>query len=507
MTDVFISYASDDRASVEPIVRALESHGLSVWWDRNIDAGTAFDREIEAAIEAARCIVVVWTKRSVQSDWVRAEATEGLQRGVLVPIVLGDARPPMVFRATQAILIDGQIEDFSAILRAVDRFVPEDRTQRRSPPDQDSTAATVADVDMAARTDAGPRSRNRRIALAAVIIVMVAGLGWLLSLRSEPDAAVATDMAATDMQRIVILPFVVRGNNDLDYLSEGVVDLLAIRLDGIAGYHGIDAFTSLTKARSQPGSSTDPQMAMLVAREVGAGRFVMGAVVDAGDAAVISATIYDLDANATSRAEVDYRGNAIEAIDELTRLLIASELSAPYESFASMAALTTRSVDALKAYLEGERLFRFGDFRASVHQFQEAIRHDENFALAWFKMSLSAVFVDRDLVIVAEARANELRDQLSVPQRELLRGYGFGGSGRIVEARAVGQALTTAYPDNVEAWRFLGEIQFRLNLFSGRDTRDSAASFEEILAIDPDDHWSRMYLVDIALGDADAAAM
>jgi hypothetical protein len=61
MTDVFISYASEDRDRVREIVAALESSGWIIWWDRRIDAGSAYDREIERAIDEAKCIVVVWS--------------------------------------------------------------------------------------------------------------------------------------------------------------------------------------------------------------------------------------------------------------------------------------------------------------------------------------------------------------------------------------------------------------------------------------------------------------
>ena len=55
-----------------------------MWWDRQIGAGSAFDREIEKAIDDAKCIVVMWSSSSVESEWVRNEASEGLERGNLV---------------------------------------------------------------------------------------------------------------------------------------------------------------------------------------------------------------------------------------------------------------------------------------------------------------------------------------------------------------------------------------------------------------------------------------
>ena len=63
MVDVFVSYSSQDRERVRGLVGEIEAIGWSVWWDRKIDAGAAFDREIETAIDEANCVVVVWSKQ------------------------------------------------------------------------------------------------------------------------------------------------------------------------------------------------------------------------------------------------------------------------------------------------------------------------------------------------------------------------------------------------------------------------------------------------------------
>ena len=124
MSDVFVSYASQDRARVVPLVEALERRGWTVWWDRKIDAGTAFDREIEAAIDEAKCIVVVWSENSVQSDWVRSEASEGLARGILAPVTIDAVRPPLAFRLTQTIDLTAADASVEPLIEAVRRHCP-----------------------------------------------------------------------------------------------------------------------------------------------------------------------------------------------------------------------------------------------------------------------------------------------------------------------------------------------------------------------------------------------
>ncbi len=102
MADVFVSYDSDDRARVEPLVRELETAGFEVWWDRQINAGESFDRTIEQELSSASCVLVVWSKNSIDSDWVREEAEEGQRRGILIPVLIDECQIPLGFRRVQA---------------------------------------------------------------------------------------------------------------------------------------------------------------------------------------------------------------------------------------------------------------------------------------------------------------------------------------------------------------------------------------------------------------------
>jgi len=102
MSDIFVSYASDDKSRIAPLVNALTAQGWDVWWDREIPPGRTFDEVIEEALEAARCVIVVWSKASVKSRWVKAEATEGDRRGILVPIQIDTVSIPLSFRQIQA---------------------------------------------------------------------------------------------------------------------------------------------------------------------------------------------------------------------------------------------------------------------------------------------------------------------------------------------------------------------------------------------------------------------
>jgi adenylate cyclase len=114
VADIFVSYARADKARVAPLVAALEGQGWSVWWDPEITPGQEFDSQISAALDAAKAVVVVWTPTSVDSRWVRGEAREAADRGVLAPVRFEAARLPIDFRALHTTDLDDWREDCSS---------------------------------------------------------------------------------------------------------------------------------------------------------------------------------------------------------------------------------------------------------------------------------------------------------------------------------------------------------------------------------------------------------
>jgi len=107
LSEIFLSYASADRARVAPLVHALEAEGLQLWWDRDVDYGQSFHKVIQQALTAAPAVIVVWTNESVQSEWVLNEASDARQRDRLVPVLLDPVTPPLEFRHLQAADLSG----------------------------------------------------------------------------------------------------------------------------------------------------------------------------------------------------------------------------------------------------------------------------------------------------------------------------------------------------------------------------------------------------------------
>src|SRR5262245_19718421 len=98
MADIFLSYASDDRETARQLAEELARHGWSVWWDRKIPLGQAFDTVIEKALNDAKCVIVLWSSHSVKSLWVRNEASAAEARGILLPVFVEEVPAPLAFR-------------------------------------------------------------------------------------------------------------------------------------------------------------------------------------------------------------------------------------------------------------------------------------------------------------------------------------------------------------------------------------------------------------------------
>lgn len=97
MTDVFLSYARDDLGRAKTVAAALEKAGVSVWWDRHLGGGAEYSREIERALKSAAAVVVLWSRSSVDSAWVRDEAAKGRDTGRLIPATIDGTEPPLGF--------------------------------------------------------------------------------------------------------------------------------------------------------------------------------------------------------------------------------------------------------------------------------------------------------------------------------------------------------------------------------------------------------------------------
>jgi hypothetical protein len=103
MSDVFISYARSEKDRARQIAQALKRKALAVWWDRQVFAGDRWADQIERELSGARCVVVLWSRESVRSLWVKEEASYAHEVGSLIPVLLEKVEVPLRFRGIHAI--------------------------------------------------------------------------------------------------------------------------------------------------------------------------------------------------------------------------------------------------------------------------------------------------------------------------------------------------------------------------------------------------------------------
>lgn len=141
MTSVFLSYVRDDAEKARALAAILERAGHSVWWDRQIKGGAQYSAEIEAALDAAEKVVVLWSAKAVQSAWVRDEAAAGRDSGRLVPVTLDGTAAPLGFRQFQTIDLSrwngrGNAAPIKELQEAVDSSGRIEARERESEPAQ-----------------------------------------------------------------------------------------------------------------------------------------------------------------------------------------------------------------------------------------------------------------------------------------------------------------------------------------------------------------------------------
>jgi len=125
---VFISYSHKDCGVAERLAGDLRALGIPVWWDDEIRSGENFSEAIQAALEAAKAVIVIWSQASVRSEQVRNEATFARDRNTLITTHVA------AFDSTEVPWDFGQrqcecVEDRARLLRSLERFDIRPRAQ------------------------------------------------------------------------------------------------------------------------------------------------------------------------------------------------------------------------------------------------------------------------------------------------------------------------------------------------------------------------------------------
>ncbi|HSE28177.1 MAG TPA: serine/threonine-protein kinase [Gemmatimonadales bacterium] len=364
-----------------------------------------------------------------------------------------------------------------------------DRALAPAPDDRYPTLTAFADgVDAAfavGATAAGapaaaPRGRwllgGAALALVAAIAVLVA---------RAPDAGIREPVGPAAQNALAVLPFEVRGGPDFAYLGPGLVDLLSTTLDGAGGYRTVDRRAILNAAGD---ARLDPTAADRVASRFGAALYVLGDVVEAGGRLQVTAALYRAGGGApVARASAQGRTDALfELVDTLTvRLLTGWGESDSRVS--GLAARTTGSLPALKAWLDGEAAGRELRFEEAVAAYRRAVEADSGFALAWYRLSIAAEWLlQSDLAHESAVRAVRLAHRLPARDSLLLQAMLASRRGDLDAAEPIYRRIVGAHPEEVEAWVQLAEMLFHYAPLRGRPAEASREAWQRVGVLEPD---------------------
>lgn len=323
---------------------------------------------------------------------------------------------------------------------------------------------------------------------------------WLLT-QGGPGAADDGPKGAPSLSRstIAVLPFSVRGSGELSYLGEGMVNLLGTKLDGAGDLRSVDARALLSYVGQAGHGTLDPANGEAIARRFGAGLFVLGDIIEASGHLQLTATLYETDGPRTIVEGASEGHDAFALVDDVATQLLAGVEGGPGARVRRIAAVTTTSLPALRAYLEGEVELRSGRFESALAAFQRAVDIDSLYALAYYRLSVAAEWLTRPEASTAAAEnAYRYAGRLSERDRRLLEAAIAWRRGAYEEAEIRYRSLVGTYPSDVEAWFQLGEILFHANPLRGRPFVESREVFERVLSFEPDHAMSIVHLARLA---------
>ncbi len=367
---LFLSYARADEARARRLASVLEKAGYEIWWDARIEGGAAYARSIATALDTADAVIVLWSAKSIESDWVRDEAAQGRDRRRLIPLSLDGSTPPIGFRQYQVIDLShwngrGGGREIAAIERAIEAVLG------------DGTAGSTP----------SPVPVSRRVALLTGGAVAVLGAGglvaWDVGLFGRGGSAMS----------IAVVSFRNLGADATqNYFSDGLTEEVRVALTRISRLHVL-AGTSTAKA-SEGGDDPKKVAEILSVRYV-----LSGSVQRDRDMVRIVASLAD---GATGFARwsqsFDRKLTDIFALQSEIARAVAEAMSVEVAT-SEPAPGGTANVQAYENYLQGRALFNLAKDeatdRAALDFYERALTADPNFALAHAARSRSlAAFAD-----------------------------------------------------------------------------------------------------------------
>ena len=375
---LFLSYARADEPFARKLATALEQAGFTIWWDAMIEGGAAFGRSIAEALERADAVLVLWSKTSIDSDWVKDEAAQGRDRHRLIPLAIDGTPPPLGFRQYQTIDLshwNGRrtAPQFASLERAV--------------------AAALGQKPAAQAAQARVDRRDLLIGGSAAAAIAVGGGAWLLWDREIRRSGEALSIA--------VLPFRnLSGDRAQDYFADGLTDEVRTALTRISELQVL-AGTSTEEA-------TGKDNPKVIASALGVGFLLNGSVQRAGEMVRIAIDLVDGRTGFSRWSQsVDRKLTDIFAVQSDIARLVAGAMSIQVAT-AEPAPGGTRNVSAYENYLQGRALFNLArdetSDRAALTHFEMAIAEDPKFALAYAARSRALMVIAGEHADVSELK-------------------------------------------------------------------------------------------------------
>ncbi len=238
--DIFLSYNREDAARAKFFADAFVAEGFEVWWDAHLRSGEEYDRVTEAALRSAKAVVVLWSKRSVDSSWVRAEATQAYRSKKLMPAMLEDCVRPVMFELTQTAELsqwkgDRKNPAWQAFVMDLRGLVSkENSTGVATAPGAGGSGAAVVKPAFA-------RAMAKAATVGLLALAMAIGIWWWL--RPTPAAAHSMTVRLAGFQLLSPdLPATIRATVDAEIAA-------AFNADGVVG---VSTASALAPARRLP---------------------------------------------------------------------------------------------------------------------------------------------------------------------------------------------------------------------------------------------------------------
>jgi tetratricopeptide (TPR) repeat protein len=278
--------------------------------------------------------------------------------------------------------------------------------------------------------------------------------------------------------------------NETEFPARVLARLLTTELSGAEGLDVVSQqrLYDIAKLLGRPEGVVDTSVATAVARKAGVATMIVGQVGRAGDRLLVTTELVDV---ATGRSIASQKTEAegpedIFMMAEALSQQVRAALRKPNVLLAAepLASAPTDSIEAYQAFGEAEALLERGDFTGAAEGFEEAVRRDPFFALAYYRLSIASRLAsnERRAVEAAEAAVDHL-DRLAPPDRDVVKANRYYQRGAYTEAIPLLESALRKNPEHKEALYLLSQVH--LHSTAEPDPERAAILMERILALDP----------------------